>query len=152
MKGQNYWGKLKPSKSIFRRKFLSVVLNNASSKNMGKKKHIKNLKFCLRKLCFPNYSYPSNTSLVLYKRVTWKLCQLNFQRHFDIIPKEKFFKKISNCGTYRNGGFLGGWWTNWIKEKTKITNASWVFTLVRCNKYCPLSLMLLNTFTNYLRM
>lgn len=54
MKNQNYWSKLKPSKSIFRRKLLNVVMKNVSSKTMGQY-HTKNLKFCLRKLCFYIY-------------------------------------------------------------------------------------------------
>lgn len=54
MKNQIYWSKLNPSKSIFRRKFLNVVMKNVSSKTMGQY-HIKNVKFCLRKLCFYNY-------------------------------------------------------------------------------------------------
>lgn len=48
----------------------------------------------------------------------------------------------------RGRGFLGGWW---IKENTKIAYTSWGFTLLRCIKYCPLSLILLNMLSDNVR-
>lgn len=83
-------------------------MKNVSSRNMGQY-HTKNLKSCLRKLCFSNCYYPLNILMVLFKRATQNLSQLNFKRCFDIVPKQKFLKKISNCGKYRKGIFLGGW-------------------------------------------